>query len=134
MSLFFRRPHPPHPRHTNTHDHSHSQPHVNNGTSRRGAAAIPRYNPGVGGTHTMSLCHQLLLGGEIKVETGLEAVELELAGGEEAAGSGGGGHGVEELLLDLEAGLVTGQETGLLVGGVKRVDKGVDAGAVGAVG
>ena len=81
-----------------------------------------------------------LLGGEVKVESGLEAVELELTGREESAGSlrrGGSGQegGQGRRLLGLRkagAGLLTSEETGLLVRGVKGVDEGVDAGAVGA--
>ena len=66
-----------------------------------------------------------LLGGEVKVESGLEAVELELTGREESAGSlcrGGGGQegGQGRRLLGLRkagAGLLTSEETGLLVRG-----------------
>lgn len=77
-----------------------------------------------------------LLGGKVKVEAGLEAVELQLAGGEEPAGRLSGGGGGEEggerrrlLRLRKPGG---GSSGWLQVGGVKRVDKRVDAGAVGA--
>jgi len=92
-----------------------------------------------------------LLGGEVKVESGLEPVELELPGGEGPPGGSGGRlllllEGVESRLdglsrllalglgLLLESGLVTGKVTASLVGLVKGVDKGVDTGAVSTVG
>ena len=82
-----------------------------------------------------------LLGSKVKVEPGLEPVELELAGREELPGGGGGGEGVESGLGRLTEGgllggrllntsLVTGKKTAL-VRGIKGVDEWVDSGAVG---
>jgi len=86
-----------------------------------------------------------LLGGEVKVESCLESVELKVAWWEE---SWSGGGGLDKLLdwnlsdwhlsslnwlswlLSSEASLVTGQKTSLLVRGVKWVDEGVDSGTV----
>lgn len=103
------------------------------------------------------------LGREVKVESVLEPVEVQSAGGEveggaggsggledgeSCAGSGGGaGSGAEGLLLDgsgsggnsgsgasAESGEVTSEDAGLVVRGVEGVHEGVDAGAVGAIG
>jgi len=84
-----------------------------------------------------------LLGGEVKVESSLESVELELTGREESSGSRGCGHllegSVESRLdgldrlgrLSLETSLVTGEQTSLRVGGIEWVDEGVDSSTVG---
>merc|ERR1719289_756445 len=84
-----------------------------------------------------------LLGGEVKVESSLESVELELTGREESSGSRGCGHllegSVESRLdgldrlgrLSLETSLVTGEQTSLSVGGIEWVDEGVDSSTVG---
>merc|ERR1719289_375306 len=84
-----------------------------------------------------------LLGGEVKVESSLESVELELTGREESSGSWGSGHllegSVESRLdgldrlgrLSLETSLVTGEQTSLSVGGIEWVDEGVDSSTVG---
>lgn len=93
---------------------------------------------------------------EVEVESGFESVQLEFTGRKESgsgrgrgkggsgAGSGGedggngdgiaSGGGSGTGLGNTESGQVTGQETGLVVAGVKGVDEGVDAGAVGAIG
>jgi len=88
---------------------------------------------------------------EVEVESSLESVKLELARGEEPGGVCGGRDLPQNGKLlrggDLlgpggglgsggsaESGLVTSQETGLVVGSVKGVDEGVDAGTVSAVG
>jgi len=84
-----------------------------------------------------------LLGGEVKVESSLESVELELTGREESSGSRGCGHllegSVESRLerlgrLGLETSLVTGEQTSLRVGSIEWVDEGVDSSTVGTGG
>jgi len=92
------------------------------------------------------LLDRKLLGGEVKVESGLESVELQVAGREESRGLGS----PEEVLLDgnlsdrgrsgggpggrgdgTEASLVTSEKSGL-VRSVEGVHEGVDTGAVSA--
>jgi hypothetical protein len=70
--------------------------------------------------------------------TNLESVKLDLAGREKSwRGCGGLLEGPDDwdggsLLRSLESSLVSGQESGLSVAGIERVDKWVDSGAVGA--
>merc|ERR1719360_162876 len=92
-----------------------------------------------------------LLGREIKVESGLESVEVKLTRGEEPPGGRGGGKGESGSgLLGSKSGLlgssggsagsllgtseVTGQETAVLVASIEGIDEGVDSSAVGTVG
>merc|ERR1719360_142375 len=92
-----------------------------------------------------------LLGREIKVESGLESVEVKLTRGEEPPGGRGGGEGESGSgLLGSKSGLlgssggsagsllgtskVTGQETAVLVASIEGIDEGVDSSAVGTVG
>merc|ERR1719360_229139 len=92
-----------------------------------------------------------LLGREIKVESGLESVEVKLTRGEEPPGGRGGGEGESGSgLLGSKSGLlgssggsagsllgtseVSGQETAVLVASIEGIDKGVDSSAVGTVG
>lgn len=92
-----------------------------------------------------------LLRGKVKVESGLEPVKVELSRGEESLGGGGGCEGESGcgllrskggltggsralLLLARGSSQMTGQNTTLLVAGIKGVDERVDTGAVGAIG
>jgi len=99
------------------------------------------------GTESISWCQKSLLRAEVKVESCLESVELEVTGREKSWSSGGGSHvegwldwslnwGLSDgsscwLGSELNSGLVSGEETSLLVGSIEWVDEGVDSGAVG---
>jgi len=98
------------------------------------------------GTERIS-SRQKLLRAEVKVEACLESVELEVTGREKSWSSGGCSHvegwldwslnwGLSDwsgcwLRSELNTGLVSGEETSLLVRSVEWVDEGVDSGAIG---